>query len=234
MVITDDIRNYEVTSALHAELIKTSREYTVLAILKYSFPERFSNLCKSESPDLQDKGGKLGVEVTWGGSPRDELINGESYKYSHAKTEDDREKCLQKIRNNGGDRDEYSINFPCTTIEGDKNNIEVVFNKKLKKLDCYRKHFDKVGLAIMMDIPLLLFGGFDWGSWLTYINNGKFAFVALIHWSGVDIYDFEKDEYSSRRIGREDMDALKKLGRMAAEGIIKDDNSVWNSNPCFK
>ena len=28
-------------------------------------------------------------------------------------------------------------------------------------------------------------------------------------------------------IDREDMDALKRLGRMAAEGIIKDDDPVW-------
>ena len=32
---------------------------------------------------------------------------------------------------------------------------------------------------------------------------------------------------SSFRIGRDDMEALKKIGRMAAEGIIKDDDPVW-------
>ena len=65
------------------------------------------------------------------------------------------------------------------------------------------------------------------GKWLSDINKGKYDFVAIIHWSGVDIYDFLTKEYSRSRINREDMDALKKLGRMAAEGIVKDEDSVW-------
>ena len=112
MNLRDDIRNYEVISALPTELIKTSREYKVLAFLKYSFPERFSRLQKSEAPDLQEPDGNLAVEVTWGGSPRDELISGESLKYDYARTEAEKEKCLQKIRKNGGDRDDISISFP--------------------------------------------------------------------------------------------------------------------------
>lgn len=59
------------------------------------------------------------------------------------------------------------------------------------------------------------------------INGGKYEFVALIHWLGVDIYDFSVRKYLTKRIIREDMDALKKLGRMAADGIIKDNDSVW-------
>ena len=43
----------------------------------------------------------------------------------------------------------------------------------------------------------------------------------------MDIYDFYVRKYLTKRIIREDMDALKKLGRMAAEGIIKDNDSVW-------
>lgn len=87
MNIPEEIRNYRFTSALPSELIKTSREYYALAVLRYSYPERFTGLCKSESPDLQDLNRSLGVEVTWGGSPQDEIITGESYKYSQAKTE---------------------------------------------------------------------------------------------------------------------------------------------------
>ena len=49
----------------------------------------------------------------------------------------------------------------------------------------------------------------------------------LVHWAGVVIYDFKTRVYSNRRISREDVDALNRLGRMAAEGIIKDDDPVW-------
>lgn len=227
MNLRDEIRSFHVTTALPTELIKTSREYRVLSILKYSFPDCFSKLHKAEAPDLQDDSGNLAVEVTWGGSPRDELISGESLKYSHAKTEAEKDRSLQKIRKNGGDRDAISTSYPVGTSEGDKKNIIKVFRKKLKKVDIYRKSFQCLGLAIIIDIPLSFFDDPLWGKWFSDINDYRFDFVTLIHWSGVDIYDFKTGEYSNKRIGREDMDALKRLGRMAAEGIIKDDDPVW-------
>ena len=227
MILRDEIRNFQVTTALPTELIKTSREYKALAVLKYSFPDCFDKLHKAEAPDLQDDDGNLAVEVTWGGSSRDELISGESLKYSHAKTEAEKERSLQKIRKNGGNRDAISTSYPVGTSEGDKKNVIEVFQKKLKKADNYRRTFQLIGLAIIIDIPLFFFDDPQWGKWLSDINDGSFDFVALIHWSGVDIYDFKTGEYSNRRIVREDMDALNRLGRMAAEGIIKDDDPVW-------
>lgn len=227
MHLRDEIRNYKVTTALSPELIKTSREYKALAVLKYSFPERFSKLQKSEAPDLQEPDGELAVEVTWGGSPRDALISGESVKYSHAKTKAEKERIRRKIRKNGGDRDDISTSYPVGTSGGDKKNVIEAFRKKLKKVDNYRQSFLRIGLAIIIDIPLFLIDDSDWGNWLSDINNDRFEFVALIHWSGVDIYDFKTGEYSKQRISREDMDALKRLGRMAAEGKIKDDDPVW-------
>ena len=41
------------------------------------------------------------------------------------------------------------------------------------------------------------------------------------------MYDVKTGQYKSHRINCEDMDALKRVGRMAAEGIIKDDDPVW-------
>ena len=67
-LLSDKIHNYQVKHVLSQELIKTSQEYYVLAVLKYAFPERFSGLQKSETPDLQDVKKSLGVEVTWGDS----------------------------------------------------------------------------------------------------------------------------------------------------------------------
>ena len=99
MKLSDEIRNYQVCSPLPPELIKASREYKALAILKYSFPERFANLCKAEAPDLQDCKSYLGIEVTSAISPCDEQITGESIKYSHAKTEAERKECLGIIKN---------------------------------------------------------------------------------------------------------------------------------------
>lgn len=227
MNLTDKIRNYQVKTPLPPGKIKTSREYEVLAILRYSFPERFAGLCKAEAPDLQDAKINLGIEVTSALSPRDEQITGESIKYSHAKTEAEREKCLRIIHDCGGTRDEFSTGYPVSTSESDKAHVIDSFSKKIKKADQYHEQFQHLGLAIIIDIPLFFFYDSEWGKWLDEINSGRYEFVALIHWSGVDIYDFSTGNYLTKRIIREDMDALKKLGRMAAEGIIKDDDPVW-------
>ena len=228
MRLTDEIRDYQVTAALPSEIIKTAREYEALAVLKFSFPDFFSDLHKDEAPDLQDPGGVLGVEVTWGGSPNDEKINGESKRYYHAKTNAEREKALKKIRENGGDIDEYSISFPPSNANKDMNYVSNVFRKKLTKVNIYRQRFQYIGLAILMDIPMFFLTDLDWKKWITDMNDGNFDFVAFIHWSGVDLYDFRAEKHILCRIDRNDMDALRKLARMTTEGIIKDDDPVWD------
>ena len=43
-----------------------------------------------------------------------------------------------------------------------------------------------------------------------------------------NLVDKQRDNFNSyAKIDREEMDALKRLGRMDAEGIIKDDDPVW-------
>ena len=228
LFLTDEIRNYQITTSLPADKIKYSREYQVLAILKYAFGKEYACLHKGESPDLQDSEGNIGIEVTWGGSPIAEKISGESVKYSHAQTPAEREKCLGVIRKNGGDRDEVSTSYPVETVESEKVCISNVLRKKIRKANNYHERCQRIGLAIMLDIPLIFFSDLKWGEWLAEENKGSFDFIVLTHWSGVDSYDFLTKEYSSHRISRDDMDSLKKLARMTAEGIISDDSSVWN------
>lgn len=227
VLLTEEIRNYQVSSALPAETIKYSREYQVLAILKYSFGNEFGCLHKGEGPDLQDSEGNIGVEVTWGGSPAAEKISGESVKYSHARTQKEREKCLRVIRENGGDRNEVSTSYPVETTESEKVHILNAFRKKVRKASDYHKQCRRLGLAIMLDIPLIFFSDLNWGEWLSEENKGRYDFVVLVHWSGADTYDFTTKEYLTKRIDREDMDALKKLARMTAEGIISENSLEW-------
>ena len=97
----------------------------------------------------------------------------------------------------------------------------------MKKASNYHKQFQHLGLAIIIDIPLFFFCDSEWGKKLADINKDEYDFVALVHWSGIDIYDLCSGNYSSKRIDREEMDALRKLARMAAEGIIKDEDPAW-------
>lgn len=226
-LLSNKIHNYQVKHALSQELIKTSREYYVLAVLKYSFPEKFSGLRKSETPDLQDLKKGLGIEVTWGDSPINELISGESYKYTQANTQADRVKCLKKIRQHGGDRNLFSTSYPISTAEGSLAFIQNAFQKKKSKIVMYRQNVQCLGLAIIIDIPIIIISDFQWEENLSDQNNDGFNFVVLIHWSGVDMYDFDTKKHTSKMISNQDMRNLKKIGRLTAEGIITVDDDVW-------
>ena len=226
MKLTDNIRNYTFNTSLKPEQHKTYREYEALAVLKYSFPELFSNLHKAEAPDLQDSEGSIGVEVTWGSSPNNELINNESAKYPQA-TEANRIKILNRIREHGGDRRGPITSFPLGTEDGDKVHILRAFQKKVKKADRYREDFCNLGLVITIDTPLSIFPDFDWGKELEPYNNDKYDFVVLSHWQGVSMYDFHTRERIDKEISKENRYTLKKLSRMTVEGIIRDDDPVW-------
>lgn len=227
MNITDYIRNYQVKGQISSELVKISREYFVLAALKYSFPERFSDLCKAEAPDLQDKKHSLGIEVTWGDSPVNEQINGESIKYSRAKTAEEKVKCLEKIKQNGGNRDSLITYYPTATSDGNIIYLRNAFLKKTAKITNYREKFNRVGLAIIVDIPFSIIEYSEWGKLISSQNSDGFNFVVLVHWEGIEMYDFDTKEYISRAINRNDRIALQTIGRLTAEGIIEEDDFVW-------
>ncbi len=159
-----------------------------------------------------------------GGSPGNELIAAESIKYSLAKTDEKRQRSLQKIRNYGGERNEFSLNYAVGSAEKDETDILNIFRKKLEKADRYRKSFNNLGLVITTDIPLCIS---YWVNKLSVSNEGKYDFVVLMHFSGIDLYDFESQTHTRRSIDSNDKDALGKLARMTTEGIIKDEDPVW-------
>jgi len=228
MRLTDDIRNYQFSpTPLQSQQHKTYREYEALAVLKYSFPEMFSSLHKAEEPDLQDSAGEIGVEVTWGGSPVNELINSESAKYPHA-TEENKEKILNRIREHGGDRIGPITSFPLGTEDADKTNILRAFQNKVQKAEKYKQGFSNIGLVITIDIPLSIYPDYDWGKELEPYNNNMFNFAILLHMLGVSMYDFRTKEYTNKDIPKEDWCALRKLSRMTVEGIISDADPTWN------
>ena len=227
MKLTDNIRNYSFATSLQSAQQKTYREYEALSLLKYSFPELFSKLRKGDAPDLQDSDGRIGVEVTWGSSPENELIASESNKYTRA-TEENKRGILERIREHGGDRKGSVTSFPLGTEDRDKAYILRAFEKKVEKADRYHEGFIKIGLVIIIDVPLSIYPDFDWGNWLEPYNNNKFDFVILSHWQGICMYDFRTGEYTNKKISKGDRCALKKLSRLTTEGIIRDDDPVWD------
>lgn len=227
MKFTERVTQYNIHASILKELVKTSREYCALATLKYAFPEMFSKMKKHESPDFIDEESGLGVEITSGEATRFAVINGESNNICYAKTDKERDKCLERIRKNGGDKKGPITYYPTFTDDTVLNSIQNIFIKKTKKAEEYLAQCTKLGIVIIIDVPISTIDTNKLWKMLEKKNNNKFDFVAIMHWSGIDIYNFQTGEYSSRVLDSQERNALKVIGRMTAEGIIHIDDPEW-------
>ena len=63
-IYTDIVKNKQYSQPIPSELLKHSQEYRVLATLRYLFPQKYNEMALGESPDLQDCGNGIGIEVT--------------------------------------------------------------------------------------------------------------------------------------------------------------------------
>ena len=122
--------------------------------------------------------------------------------------------------------------WPTRVPETEQREILSAFSKKLKKLPEYHKcGFGKIGLLIYHEKPPFDETLQECDKWLTEAQSSsdmKYDFVYLFHIEGMLFYDFCSGEKTHVVISHEDRYALGNLGRMAAEGEIKDDDPIWD------
>lgn len=232
MELNDEIRNRDFDDVLDSHLWKTSNEYTALACLKYCFREKYRHLRKAEAPDLQDIESSVAIEVTDSVTPNDAQIIGEFTKLSQVNSEKQKEKCREKIIQNGA----------CLLSDGmmawqsrgpvtEKREIINAFVQKLSKISKYRKMgFANIGLLIYHEKPAFSETIDNFPQWLIDAQKDwadKYDFVYILHVEGLLFYDFANREKSEIIIPHEDKYALGNLGRMAAEGEVKDNDPIW-------
>lgn len=232
MELTDAIKNRCFETILDTHLWKTSIEYTALATLKFCFGKKYSGLRKAESPDLQDAENSVAIEVTCSVTPNDAQIIGAFTKIRQANSEKEKAKCRQKIVERGALLDDFGVMiWPVRRPENEKNELISAFIQKLEKVSEYRKKgFHKIGLLIYHEKPLFPSTKCEFSGWLIQAQEKKvdrFDFVYVLHTNGVLFYDFTTGEKRHTTISDEDMCTLNKLGRMAAEGEITDDDPLW-------
>ncbi len=233
MELTDDIRKHVFKDSIKQELRKKSQEYYVLALLKHYLPQIGQTLHCADSPDLQDDNGLIGIEVTEAVSPRERQISGEFIKLH--KTTDPKKNELSKsiIIRNGGTLSPISVSFPMVTTDTLKENIKNIVRKKLKKLQEYPP-FQGIGLAILIDFPIVDDIHKEWYKWVMAEQDveqsnslNKYAFSLLICWDNLSYYDFRTNESVNIKIDDTSYQGLKKLARMTAEGLVKEDDPIW-------
>lgn len=144
----NDVRDIPSRCVLDSHLWKRCIEYTALASLKYCFSDKYRHLRKAEAPDLQDHKNSVAIEVTNSVTPTDAQIIGEFTKLSQVSTEAQKEKCRQKISQNGAKLIcdgfmAWNFRSPETGI----NEIVNAFVRKLNKVSIYRQSgFEKIYL----------------------------------------------------------------------------------------
>ena len=115
--------------------------------------------------------------------------------------------------------------------ETEKAEIINAFLQKLKKVSEYRqKGFAKIGLLINHEKPVFNETADDFPEWLSdaqEVYTDKYDFVYILHVEGILFYDFASKKKSETIIPHGDRFALRNLGRMAAEGEVKDDDPIW-------
>lgn len=232
MELNDRIRNRHFGYVLDSHFWKTSNEYTALACLKYCFGEKYRRLRKAEAPDLQDAENSVAIEVTDSVTPNDAQIIGEFTKLSQVSTEEQKEKCRKKIIQNGARLlSDGMIAGKSRGPETEKREIINAFVQKLSKISKYRKMgFANIGLLIYHEKPAFSETLDNFPQWLIDAQKDcadKYDFVYILHVEGLLFYDFANREKSEIIIPHEDRLALGNLGRMAAEGEVKDNDPIW-------
>ena len=229
MLITGEIRDlqwYDFDGPLKPKDMKLFDEYFALAILRYCFPEKYNSYAKIDSPDLQSNDRRCGVEVTLATSESLASIEGDHVKYRQTNDLEKKNKLRSKIENAGARVDSIGLSYPVETGQQDKEKIKKVIQKKLRKLDLYRKNgFEELELFIRFSgMPAIL----DKESYIELFSAAKgFNTVYFTAYSCLMFYKHSENKLESRPIPREDYSALQAIARLTVDGKIKNDSSIW-------
>lgn len=224
MNFTSRVINKWYTVPLKSELMKKSMEYKALGVLKYCFGETYHSLKAADRPDLQMQ--KVGIEVTEAIDFKEAQALGEFTKMRVQGTDGTREI-------NGHTIDKNSITWLPKQMEDEQECIIKAFEKKLKKIPSYRREgFDKVGLFIIYGEPLFPATPTHCFEWLKNTQENScdtFDFAYLLAAETLGVFDFVANYSDWLSIERNDMDSIKKLARMTAEGEISEEDVEWQS-----
>lgn len=232
MELNDALKNMHFGSVLDSHLWKISDEYTALAALKFCFGEEYKHMRKAETPDLQDVVNSVAIEVTSSVTSDEARIMGEFTRLQQVPTEKDKVKCRKKIEAGGAnlENDGLLLFSPEEPID-ERMAIVNAFTRKRNKVSAYReKGLKRIGLLIYHEKPIFSETEADFQKWFAAEQKDKtdkYDFVYILHTDGLLFYDFTTGEKDRIKISCEDRRALGNLGRMAAEGEVKDNDPIW-------
>lgn len=142
---------------LPRELCKHYDECYVKVILESLFPQDYSNLELSDAPDLRQQHPSIGIEVTNGTDPKEQMVASLFTQHIYATSPEKQEKALKTLRKNNCD---IPTNGFCTrnyAIVDDDTRLQWADNlivEKLVKLQDHYQLFERNELAIVIEEPI--------------------------------------------------------------------------------
>lgn len=148
---------------LTSRLGKKYVEYLALSILQYCYDGMYDELEASDAPDIRDRKGVIGIEVTEAITDDDAQIRGEFVKYQLKNNIERKERSKQIIEQRGARIEGGTLHYPVIDSNIEILAVQNAIKKKMKKLEEYKKKgFQKLGLFVY--------------------NNGFPAPMKLDHW----------------------------------------------------
>ena len=238
MVITDRVKNKKFTEYMDVKLYTAKIEYEAIAFINCFFSERFGKLYRADAPDIQDENGEWGIEVVKVVSENDGRLEGETARYLRAIKENNKleqQKYSQKIERDGGTVIGGMVMMAVRSDADEKSIFQNSMQRKLDKLPQYKnKGFKSMSLYMFYESPITFGTPRDRQEWLAaaqdnYVDKYDIAIVVYqddASWR-ISFYDFNSDEISDLKISDEIVNYIGKLGRMTAEGEVKQDDPEW-------
>lgn len=217
-----------------SQIIKYSQEYCVLAALRYFFPDEFANVNHSDHPDLKcDDYGIEVVSVVDGHERSVEKLFDE-YKKAWLAGQDTNQ-MAKKMDN------KYSIDtsferprlkYPISTADKERILVQRAIEKKIKFIAEYKAEYSHVDLAVFFtEIPTseCLERLLEWTQSSLAVVEERYGRIFFI--SSRNLTVIETDNWVTRSsidILPETWKALRKIGKLTAEGVIKLTDAEWN------
>lgn len=232
--------NISFSTRMDTHLSKLSYEYQALAIIKLVFGKELNGFIKKESPDLQNLITCTGIEVVTSfpeSNYRTRVLE-RRMQDEHKNGNDDKVKALKKqIETKEGFKvsSTYQVLYPMSHITEEETLFNAVF-QKTKKINQYKnKGFHKIGLFVWILSPVVtdLFNDLqkDLGELLkegsAYFDQ-QFDFTIISAERYVLYFNQYFDCKNLVEIPYILRCRLPTFGRMAAEGLIADDDPIWN------
>ena len=213
------------TKPLNSELHKYYVEYRARRLFEYCYPNRVSLIC-SDKPDLQSDDKKLGIEVAEAVLTQDAIVSGEFTKYEFGKkNSEDRKRCVEIIRRNGGKVNEVYLSFPSHSLEDERQTYKDIVCKKIRKLPQYRSQgYSHMGLFVVcssIPIPFKIEDLKELFAAAQQTGTDRFEYIWLSYPCAVLFYEEASKQIIIHKVEPQAYDGIALLARLEVESIYE-------------